>query len=75
MHGSDPLFGNDDRGQIELNTSTNPVRDQSTATLELLIIQMDEGVGFGLPTDLCGILATLAAIRDQLQPSALKILQ
>ena len=28
---------------------------------------MDEGVEFGLPTDLCGILATLAAIRDQLQ--------
>ena len=43
--------------------------------LELLIIQMDEGIGFGLPTDVCGILATLAAIRDQLQPSALKILQ
>jgi hypothetical protein len=26
-------------------------------------------------TDACGILATLAAIRDQLEPSALKLVQ
>jgi hypothetical protein len=41
----------------------------------LLIIQTDEAVGFGLPTDVCGILATLAAIRDRSKPSALQVVQ